>query len=225
MNAASLFGSANQLYVKEEYEEALKHYTCAVTLQDCAEYRVCRAAAYLRLGKFEETLDDAKEALALDPKNHVALHWRGVALFYIRYASAKLAFEESLQLAPAAKAPRALWIRKCDAELSGSTLPLGGLVAELSKAAPAAAASASAPPKAAAAAPPAPVSTVAQARQAAGEPAAAGRRPVRREWYQNNSHVFITLFAKGVPQADCEVDFRERELSISFPVPSSAGDT
>lgn len=138
MNAASLFGSANQLYVKEEYEEALKHYTCAVTLQDCAEYRVCRAAAYLRLGKFEETLDDAKEALALDPKNHVALHWRGVALFYMgEYASAKLAFEESLQLAPAAKAPRALWIRKCDAELSGSTLPLGGLVAELSKAAPA----------------------------------------------------------------------------------------
>mmetsp|Transcript_14007 Transcript_14007/g.30357 ORF Transcript_14007/g.30357 Transcript_14007/m.30357 type:complete len:168 (-) Transcript_14007:17-520(-) len=135
MDAAALFGTANVLYVSEEYEEALKHYTCAVTLQDSAEYRSCRAAAYLKLGKFAEALEDVAEALRLDPKCHLALHRKGVALFYVgEFAGAKAAFEESLRLSPGSKAPRALWLRKCDAELSNSTLPLAGIAAEIAKA-------------------------------------------------------------------------------------------
>ena len=55
-------------YVNEEYDEALKNYTMAVTLeapfcprvgipspcssrQDCVVYRTCRAACYLKLGR------------------------------------------------------------------------------------------------------------------------------------------------------------------------------
>jgi len=210
MDAASLFGSANTHYVNEEYEEALKHYTCAVTLQDCAEFRSCRAAAYLKLGRFAEALGDADEALRLDPRSHTALHRRGIALFYLGDAAlAKAAFEESLQASPGSKAPRALWLRKCDAELSGSALPLGGMAAEVSKAA-----------------------EESKEAQKSSESAAAakeglsisGRKQIKREWYQSNTHVFVTMFAKNVEPDSCKTEFKDQELSIAFLLPGSADE-
>lgn len=228
MDAASLFSSGNAYYVSEEYEEALKHYTCAVTLQDCAEYRACRAAANLKLGKFFETLEDAAAALAFEPKAHMALHWRGIALFYMGdYTNAKAAFEESLRAAPNAKAPRALWLRKCDSELSGSTLPLGGIAAEVSKAVSAAAAPApvaAAPSVPAANSAAAAASAVAAAATSKSELTISGRKPVKREWYQSSSHVFITLFAKDVTQDSLKVDFKETELCLAFPLPGTEGE-
>lgn len=241
MDAASLFGSANTHYVNEEYEEALKHYTCAVTLQDCSEFRSCRAAAYLKLGKFKEALEDADEALKFDAKSHMALHWRGVALFYMgNWAQAKAAFEESLQASPSSKAPRALWVRKCDAELSGSTLPLGGISTGLAKASLAAApSSAPAAPAAAeekAAAPDrsdAPAASPGDAPPASeGDAPAAprdglsisGRKQIKREWYQSGTHVYITIFAKGVQQDACKAEFKDQEVCVSFPLPGSADE-
>uniref|UniRef100_A0A7S0F9Y8 Uncharacterized protein n=1 Tax=Pyrodinium bahamense TaxID=73915 RepID=A0A7S0F9Y8_9DINO len=240
MDAVSLFGSANTLYVNEDYEEALKHYTCAVTLQDCAEYRSCRSAAYLKLGKFKEAVEDADEALKFDGKSHMAFHWKGIALFYLGdVAGAKAAFEASLSASPAAKAPRAIWVRKCDAELSGSTLPLGGIAANVSKAVPdAAVAGAPGAPAVTGAAPrPAPVEQKPTEEDAAtatkapptSEPTVtskeglsiSGRKQIKREWYQNGTHVFVTIFAKNVPQDACKVDFKERELSLAFPLPGA----
>eukprot|EP00434_Breviolum_minutum_P040912 symbB.v1.2.036375.t1/scaffold5120.1/size30669/2 len=49
--AANAFGIANVLYVNEDYEEALKNYTQAISLQDSVEYRSCRAACNLKLGR------------------------------------------------------------------------------------------------------------------------------------------------------------------------------
>lgn len=227
MDPAALFGSGNLHYVNEEFEEALKHYTCAVTLQDCAEYRNCRAAVLLKLGRFEDSLQDVAEALKLDPQSYMAMHWKGVALFYLGdFAAAKLAFESSLRVSPSSKAPRALWLRKCDAELSGSTLPLTGVVAETSKAAPGKAAAAVAVeasrPQSAAVASAAPVAE--RSEEASTEVSISGRKPVKREWYQNNTHTFITLFAKGVKQENCKADFQEKEMSLSFPLPGSEGE-
>lgn len=164
----------------------------------------------------------------------MALHWKGIALFYAGdFAAARASFEQSLRAAPSAKAPRSLWMRKCDAELSGSSLPLGGVVAEASKVAPASAPAASigTAPAAASAPPPAQLPDPQPAADAA--PAAAppkdglsisGRKQIRREWYQNNTHVFITVFAKGVNSEQCSVDFQEQDLSISFPLPGCTGD-
>lgn len=228
MDPAALFGSGNLHYVNEEFEEALKHYTCAVTLQDCAEYRNCRAAALLKLGRFEDSLQDVAEALKLDPQSYMAMHWKGIALFYLGdFAASKLAFESSLRVSPSSKAPRALWLRKCDAELSGSTLPLTGVVAETSKVAPGKAVAAvsveASQPQRAAAAAAAPVPSVAEISEEASRADASisGRKPVKREWYQNNTHTFITLFAKGVDQATCKVDFQEKDMSLCFPLPGS----
>jgi len=226
MDPAALFGNANVHYVNEEYEEALKNYTMAVTLEDCVVYRTCRAACYLKLGRFEETLQDAAEALAKDPKCSNAAYWKGIALFYMGdFAAAKAAFEASQQTAVNSQAPRALWLRKCDAELSGSTLPLIGVTAEISKAAkdaPTPAASSASPAAPAAEQEPAAASSTRTEVQDTASLSISGRKPVKREWYQSNTHVFITLFAKGVDQESCRADFQEKEISVVFPLPGSA---
>lgn len=238
MDAPSFFSSANLHYLNEEYEEALKHYTCAISLQEgCAEYLACRAACHLKLGKFGDAIEDADKALASEPTSHMAMHWKGIALFYVGdYAAAKLSFESSQRVCPSAKAPRALWIRKCDAELSGSTLPLGGIAVETSKvstAGPAAVTPAPAPSKEEPAPEPAAPSTVnGSIPEADRGPAPAppkdatisGRKPVRREWYQNNTHVMITLFIKGLERENCTIDFQERELSLAIKLPGSDGE-
>jgi suppressor of G2 allele of SKP1 len=229
MDASTLFGTANLLYVNEDYEEALKHYTCAVTLEsETAEYHSCRAACHLKLGKFGEALEDAEKALKIDSGSHMALHWKGIALFYCgSTAAAKLAFEESLRANADAKAPRALWIRKCDAELSGSALPLGGIVAEVSKV-PSTAGNASSAAAAPVPSVPAPVvqqaAVEAKAAKAPAASAAMGKKPIKREWYQNNSHVFITIFQKGLQQDAVQVDFQPSTLSVSFKLPGDEGD-
>eukprot|EP00418_Pyrodinium_bahamense_P049457 CAMPEP_0179186606 /NCGR_PEP_ID=MMETSP0796-20121207/92562_1 /TAXON_ID=73915 /ORGANISM="Pyrodinium bahamense, Strain pbaha01" /LENGTH=343 /DNA_ID=CAMNT_0020890613 /DNA_START=71 /DNA_END=1103 /DNA_ORIENTATION=+ len=188
MDAVSLFGSANTLYVNEDYEEALKHYTCAVTLQDCAEYRSCRSAAYLKLGKFKEAVEDADEALKFDGKSHMAFHWKGIALFYLGdVAGAKAAFEAT---AVTGAAPRPAPVEQKPTEEDAAT---------------------------ATKAPPTSEPTVTSKEGLS----ISGRKQIKREWYQNGTHVFVTIFAKNVPQDACKVDFKERELSLAFPLPGA----
>jgi len=228
--AANAFGIANVLYVNEDYEEALKNYTQAISLQDSVEYRSCRAACNLKLGRFSETLEDATAALKMDSKCSQALYWKGIALFYLAdFVNAKAAMEDSTLTAETekSKASRSVWIRKCDAELSGSSLPLVGVTAELSKAT---ASKLNLSNGSNGHAPPAP--TPAAAPKPADEPtevidrhtplSISGRKPVKREWYQNATHVFITLFAKGVLEETMKVDLQEKEIAVSFPLPGAA---
>jgi len=183
------------------------------------------------LGKYKEALEDAEKALQLDGSSHMSLHWKGVALFYSGdLAAAKLAFEESVRARPDAKAPRLLWIRKCDAELSGSTLPLGGIVAAAAQvplssskaAAPAAPAATSA---AAPAAPPPPAAAPSAAAASSKDVTPAGRKPIKREWYQNNTHVIITIFQKGLQKESVQADFKEKELSLVAKLSDAEDDT
>lgn len=232
MDASSLFAGANLHYVREEYGEALKLYSCAVSLkEDCAEYRVCRAAAQIKLGRFSEALQDAEAALKVCASSYKALHWKGVALFYFGdFSNARLAFQQSIALAQAQQADcalGALWLRKCDAELSGSTLPLSGLVTATSKVAatPEAEAAAAAPASTAAPSPPpAPVpAPVADAPQKDGM-TISGRRAVRREWYQSSTHVVITVFLKGAKAEDVTAEFQPHEVSLAAKFPGSEDD-
>jgi len=226
MDPAALFSSANLLYIHQEYEEALKHYTCAVSLEDSADYRVCRAACFIKLGKFAKALEDAEQAMKFDPKSHMAHYWKGIASFYIgEFNTAKLAFEESVKIAPNAKTPRTHWVRKCDPELSGSTLPLQGLAGDVVNAVPRATGSSDsgAPSQASAPSKPTSASAKSEATSSAKKEglSISGRKPIRREWYQNNSHVIITIFAKDIPEDVCKVNFHEQDLAVSFPLPGA----
>mmetsp|Transcript_68710 Transcript_68710/g.109020 ORF Transcript_68710/g.109020 Transcript_68710/m.109020 type:complete len:387 (+) Transcript_68710:58-1218(+) len=220
MDASSLFSSANLYYVNEEYEEALKHYTCAATLEEGnAEYLACRAACHLKLGKFVEALEDAEKALKIDSSSHMALHWKGIALFYLSdFAAAKLAFEASSRACPEVKASRAIWIRKCDAELSGSTLPLGGVVAEVSKAHAAASSTATATPEPKPPAPPPPKEEPSRVA-APKDVTMTGKKAIKREWYQNDTTVFITIFQKGMQKENVKMDFQSKEMSLNMKLP------
>jgi len=229
MDASSLFSSANLYYVNEEYEEALKHYTCAATLEEGnAEYWACRAACHLKLGKFVEALEDANKALKVDSNSHMAMHWKGVALFYLSdFATSKLAFESSSRACADAKVPRAMWIRKCDAELSGSTLPLGGVVAQASKVHAAASSTATATPEPK---PPAPCPPKAEPEQVSESVApkdvtSSGKKAIKREWYQNDSTVFITIFQKGMQKENVKADFQNKELLLNMKLPGGDDDT
>mmetsp|Transcript_69325 Transcript_69325/g.129500 ORF Transcript_69325/g.129500 Transcript_69325/m.129500 type:complete len:390 (-) Transcript_69325:56-1225(-) len=238
MDAASMFSTANLHYVNEDYEEALKHYTCAITLQEnCALYLTCRAAAHLKLGKFSEALQDCDAALAVDSQHHMAYHWKGIALFYLAdFAAAKAAFEGSIKANSSSKAPRQMWVRKCDAELSGSTLPLGGIAAEASKAVAQPAQESAKPAPVATAAPaeaspaPTPPATVVEAAPPATKSTStaglsiSGRKTIKREWYQSGSKVFITIFAKGVQSDACTYSFEDRAVSLSFKLPNSTDE-
>eukprot|EP00771_Trimastix_marina_P000009 gnl/Trimastix_PCT/1004.p1 GENE.gnl/Trimastix_PCT/1004~~gnl/Trimastix_PCT/1004.p1 ORF type:complete len:230 (-),score=59.00 gnl/Trimastix_PCT/1004:17-706(-) len=52
-------------------------------------------------------------------------------------------------------------------------------------------------------------------------PSAPAPQPqIRYDWYQNLTHVVITIFAKRVNRDTAETSIKEREFSISFPISS-----
>merc|ERR1712137_2987 len=175
-------------------------------------------------GKFAEALSDVEHALGSRPDNHMALHWKGIVLFYMGdFNNAKLAFEAALRSKPGNKS-RELWVRKCDSELSGSTLPLGGVAVGTSK---------TVPPPAGSTTVNAPVdcteNTESLAAVGAGTPArpaettsaktglnVSGHQQYRREWYQNNTHVYITIFVKNISREQCEIAFEEDGFSLTI---------
>ncbi|KAJ5689381.1 hypothetical protein N7462_003773 [Penicillium macrosclerotiorum] len=53
-------------------------------------------------------------------------------------------------------------------------------------------------------------------------PASASPEKVRHEWYQSQDSVVVTLYVKGVPKNDVEVDFNDESVSLQFPLPSGS---
>jgi len=73
-------------------------------------------------------------------------------------------------------------------------------------------------PAAAPAAAPA-ATEVAQDSAPAKDISISGQKKTRREWYQNNTHVIVTVFIKGLTQEDCKAEFQEKELSVAIKLP------
>lgn len=240
MDAASFFNNGNASFVDEDYEEALKQFTVAIeALPDddkisSVPYLVNRAAAYVKLGLFHEAVADTDRALVSEPGHRGANYRRGIALFYLGdYDAAKVSFTKAAQVDPDSKALKA-WMRKCDAELSGSSLPLGQVVSDVSQKPALATASDTAPATkggySAAPAGSAEKETVATATPATTTPAPAaetsgnktsisGRKAIRHEWYQSTTHVFLTIFAKKVNREKMTTEIQPNEVSIAFPLP------
>eukprot|EP01112_Ceratiomyxa_fruticulosa_P009119 TRINITY_DN2379_c0_g1_i4.p1 TRINITY_DN2379_c0_g1~~TRINITY_DN2379_c0_g1_i4.p1 ORF type:complete len:932 (-),score=227.25 TRINITY_DN2379_c0_g1_i4:192-2987(-) len=61
---------------------------------------------------------------------------------------------------------------------------------------------------------PPPPSTHASAPQIIATPSSASQ--IRHEWYQNNTHVFVSIFAKGVKKDQLNVDISEESLSVNI---------
>ncbi|GAB1193104.1 hypothetical protein APSETT444_002307 [Aspergillus pseudonomiae] len=45
---------------------------------------------------------------------------------------------------------------------------------------------------------------------------------VRHEWYQSNETVVVTLYVKGVPKDQVDIELKDESVSLQFPLPSGA---
>ena len=70
--AAMAFTEGNELFVDEDYEGAVEAFSRAISESTEADvtnanYYAKRAAAYLKLKQYEEAMDDAVQAIKLNP--------------------------------------------------------------------------------------------------------------------------------------------------------------
>ena len=122
--AEAKLAEANALFIDEMYVPALEAYSAAIQhgADGDAGAFASRAAAYLKLSKFTEALQDANTAIKLDARREVAYYRKGIACFSLdEFEAAKSAFERGLALMSEASGgdsrKYATWIRKCEIEI------------------------------------------------------------------------------------------------------------
>jgi len=206
--AADLLQKANTLFVDEDFNSALDAYNQAIQLDETnSDAFVRRSLTHTKLGNFTDALEDANKAISLDSKNGKGYLRKGIACFELEeYETALSAFEKALSLDPDNPTLKT-WIRKCNAELGVDESPLPPVVNHSPSPAPPVSSAPSVPS-------PSPISTPAPAPAPASAPTPASK--IRHEWYQNNSHVFVTVFAKGVKKEDATVDIQPDSLSVAI---------
>ena len=77
--AQYLKGLGNKAYSNKKHEEAIQHYTKALSIVPSAVFYSNRAACYANIGKPENVISDCNEALKLEPTYIKALNRRAVA--------------------------------------------------------------------------------------------------------------------------------------------------
>ncbi|XP_015769732.1 PREDICTED: protein SGT1 homolog A-like isoform X1 [Acropora digitifera] len=129
--ASELIREGNEAFVDDNYDLAVKKYTEAIQLSGSdAEFFLKRAAAYMKLGQFEQAAADGSAAVNLQPKNSKAHARKGIALFNLEdYEAAKQSFADALQLDKDNKELQT-WIGKCNDQLGSNVENCGAGVAE-----------------------------------------------------------------------------------------------
>jgi len=118
--AREAYNQANDLFVDEAYEEALKLYTKAIALDDgdTAEYYIKRATCHAQIKNYTDSIADANTAIRLDPENSNGYLRKGIACFYLdEFETAKAAFLTGSKKSGAKEEIFKTWLRKCEAEL------------------------------------------------------------------------------------------------------------
>nr|XP_031845572.1 stress-induced-phosphoprotein 1 [Nomia melanderi] len=92
----------NSALQDEEFEEAIKHYTDAIALDENNHLLYSnRSAAYAKAGKFEQALKDAEKTVALKPDWAKGYSRKGSALAYMGKLDESIsAYKAGLQLEP-----------------------------------------------------------------------------------------------------------------------------
>lgn len=89
----------NEHMIKKEFSAALDSFTLALDLCKEASSYSNRAQAYFKLDQFDKCVDDASEALKLDPNFIIAYHRRAYALVKLKkYEAAISDFEHILSV-------------------------------------------------------------------------------------------------------------------------------
>jgi len=173
------------------------------------DYYVKRAACHVKLNLFTDAITDANTALKLQPNNANAYLRKGMALFSLEeYEAAKQAFEKGQSL-EAANTAFKTWIRKCEAELHVDSNVTTATAATTTTPTTAAVTTTTPLPPA-----PAPAEQLQQGVTKAQIPPE--KKIKRYEWYQNQTHVTVTLFVKNVKSEQCNINIQQKSLDISI---------
>jgi small glutamine-rich tetratricopeptide repeat-containing protein alpha len=118
-DAAQLIQQANECFVDEQFEAALSLYSRALALDHAsASTLLRRAQCFERLGRHAHAVEDAINAIRLDPRNDKAHMRKATALFAAREFDASAdAFRVARQLRlDAGESTAALdeWLAKCE---------------------------------------------------------------------------------------------------------------
>jgi len=181
---AETITEANAAFVDEDYETALELYAQCINECPTPDAYVNRSNTNIKLGNFEEAVQDADAALAMDDKFVKGYLRKGIAYFETdSFEPAMEAFKKGLAVEPENSGLKT-WVRKCEAEIK-FTEPNDG------------------------AAPPMPTPS--------GAPAEAIMQTMgdkcRYEWYQNTTHVIVTVFAKNRTEEHTQLELQEGEIS------------
>jgi len=99
--ANELKDQGNELMKQNKYEEAIEKYTEAIEVVPVATYFCNRAAAYSKLTQHENAVNDAKDALLLDPGYSKAYARMGFAYLNMnKLSEAEDAYSNALRLDP-----------------------------------------------------------------------------------------------------------------------------
>ena len=193
------FVQANELFIDEDFENAVQSYGEAIAVNpNVSSYYLGRAACNLKLQKYTDVVTDSDHALKLKPGNASAHLRKGTALFYLNeFHSARSAFEEAKNLG---NKKCDLWLRKCNAEIRLEGGPSTQSV--VSSATTPCITTAAPQPEAV---PPAPLSS-----------------KVRENWFQSKDKVQITLFAKNLEKKDVDVTVEEQQVTAEVVMPDGS---
>lgn len=100
--AESLKNEGNRLMKDEKYQEALLHYSRAISLDATNPVFYCnRAAAYSKIGELNKAIEDCKMSLRYDPNYSKAYGRLGLAYSKLnRHEEAIDAYKKALQIEP-----------------------------------------------------------------------------------------------------------------------------
>eukprot|EP01112_Ceratiomyxa_fruticulosa_P007256 TRINITY_DN1873_c0_g2_i1.p1 TRINITY_DN1873_c0_g2~~TRINITY_DN1873_c0_g2_i1.p1 ORF type:complete len:367 (+),score=99.19 TRINITY_DN1873_c0_g2_i1:166-1101(+) len=149
--------------------------------------------------KFLADLQEANTAIASNPNDSMAHIRRGMATYNLEeYEEALSAFNKAIELEPSLAEHKidnikiTTRINNCKAELKLDNEPSTNTSNTTTPIAP-------------------PVT-----QPVAPIPTPAPTPKIRHEWYQNNTHVFVSVFNKGTKKENLNVEFTENTLSVTI---------
>ncbi|KAL1222609.1 SGT1-like protein A [Cardamine amara subsp. amara] len=195
--AMELAAKAKEAFVDDDFDDAVDLYSKAIGLDpNCAEFLADRAQAFIKLENFTEAVVDANKAIELDSSLTKAYLRKGIACMKLEeYKTAKTALEKGASIAPSESKFKKL-IDECDLQITEEEKDLAQPMPSTVPS------SSSAPPASELDLTPAPA-----------------KAKYRHEFYQKPEEVVVTIFAKGIPKQNVNIDFGEQILSVVIDVP------
>jgi suppressor of G2 allele of SKP1 len=211
------FHEGNQSYVNEDFENSFKSYTKAIseasegTFEATPFLFAARAAAALKIGKFEVCIEDCNKAIALDSSFERAYLRKAQACFELEeFETAQAALNLGISIQKASEKDTTVYtrlLRKCELEIAESdeaekAPSPGSSQVAAGKVAPAAKAIAPSAP---------PVSAKSHPREQAVVPITGS---IRYQYFQNDKTLSISVLAKNVDPKDANIELNELHIKV-----------